>query len=58
MLKVEAAVQDVFSVLSPREDISMQRFSELTLEVRKKIEGATEAERKEGKCDCAWVVSK
>ncbi|PVH85528.1 Peroxin-3 [Cadophora sp. DSE1049] len=49
MLKVEAAVQDVFSTLSPRDDISMQRFSELTLEVRKKVEGATEAERKEGK---------
>jgi len=27
----------------------MQRFSELTLEVRKKVEGATEEERKEGK---------
>lgn len=49
MLKVEAAVKDVFSSMSPRDDISMQRFSELTLEVRKKVEGATEAERKEGK---------
>ncbi|KAH7393227.1 Peroxin-3 [Cadophora sp. MPI-SDFR-AT-0126] len=49
MLKVEAAVKDVFSTISPRDDISMQRFSELTLEVRKKVEGATEAERKEGK---------
>ncbi|KAG4431506.1 hypothetical protein IFR05_013003 [Cadophora sp. M221] len=49
MLKVEAAVKDVFGALNPRDDISMQRFSELTLEVRKKVEGATEAERKEGK---------
>jgi len=45
MLKVEAAVKEVFGGLSPRDDISMQRFSELTLEVRKKVEGATEAER-------------
>lgn len=45
MLKVEAAVREVFGGLSPRDDISMQQFSELTLEVRKKVEGATEAER-------------
>ena len=45
MLKVEVAVKEVFGGLSPRDDISMQRFSELTLEVRKKVEGATEAER-------------
>lgn len=49
MLKVQAAVTEVFGTLSPRDDVSMQRFSELTLEVRKKVEGATEAERKEGK---------
>ena len=49
MVKVEAAVKEVFGTLSPRDDISMQRFSELTLAVRKKVEGATEAERKEGK---------
>lgn len=49
MLKVESAVKEVFSTLSPRDDISMQTFSELTLEVRKKVEGQTEAERKEGK---------
>lgn len=49
MLKVEAAVKEVFGALSIRDDISMQRFSELTLEVRKKVEGATEEERKEGK---------
>lgn len=45
MLKVEAAVKEVFGGLSPRDDISMERLSELTLEVRKKVEGATEAER-------------
>jgi len=45
MHKVEAAVTEIFGPLSPRDDISMTRFSELTLEVRKKIEGTTEAER-------------
>lgn len=45
MLKVETAVKEVFDTLSIRDDVSMQRFSELTLEVRKKVEGATPAER-------------
>lgn len=45
MLKVQAAVKEVFGSLSLREDISMERFSELTLEVRKKVEGATEDDR-------------
>jgi peroxin-3 len=45
MLKVEAAVKDVFNSLSPRDDVTMQEFSELTLEVRKRVEGATESDR-------------
>lgn len=45
MLQVEAAVKDVFGSLSPRDDVSMQKFSELTLEVRKRVEGATESDR-------------
>ena len=45
MLKVEAAVKEVFGTLSPRDELTMQRFSELTIEVRKKVEGATEGER-------------
>ena len=45
MLKVDEAVRDVFGSMSPREDVSLQKFSELTLEVRKKVEGATEADR-------------
>jgi peroxin-3 len=48
MLKVEEAVKEVFGALSIRDDITMQRFSELTLEVRKRVEGATEAERNAG----------
>ncbi|KAH6684177.1 Peroxin-3 [Halenospora varia] len=49
MLKVEAAVKEVFGGLSIRDDITMQKFSELTLEVRKKVEGATETERQVGR---------
>lgn len=45
MFKVQDAVQDVFGPLSPRDDLSLGRFSELTLEVRKRVEGATEADR-------------
>ncbi|KAF4634594.1 hypothetical protein G7Y89_g3495 [Cudoniella acicularis] len=49
MLKVEEAVKEVFGGLSIRDDINVQKFSELTLEVRKKVEGATEAERQAGR---------
>lgn len=45
MLKVQGAVKEVFGALSPRDDITLERFSELTLEVRKKVEGVTEADR-------------
>jgi len=45
MLKVKAAVEDVYSPLSPRDEVTMEKFSELTLEVRKRVEGATESER-------------
>ncbi|KAJ4991682.1 peroxin-3 [Stagonosporopsis vannaccii] len=44
--KVRDAVQDVFGLLNPREEITIERLSELTLEVRKRIEGATEQERR------------
>ena len=46
MLKVDEAVRVVFGGMSPREDLSMQKFSEMVLEVRKMVEGATEPERK------------
>ncbi|RKF56960.1 Peroxisomal biogenesis factor 3 [Golovinomyces cichoracearum] len=49
MHKVEAAVEEVFGTLSPRDELSMAKFSELTLEVRKKIEGSTESIRKQAK---------
>lgn len=46
MEKVRAAVKEVFGTLNPREEITIERLSELTLEVRKKVEGATEEERR------------
>jgi peroxin-3 len=45
MDSVVKAVKEVFGPLNPREDITLQRLSELTVEVRKKVEGATEEER-------------
>ena len=45
MSKVRTAVEDVFGNISPNEGMAQQRLSELVLEVRKKVEGATEQER-------------
>ncbi|KAI0014206.1 Peroxin-3 [Xylariaceae sp. FL0662B] len=45
MESVEAAVREVFGHLSPRDLLSFDTFSQLTLEVRKKVEGKTEADR-------------
>ncbi|KAF2086840.1 Peroxin-3 [Saccharata proteae CBS 121410] len=49
MERVLTAVKEVFGPLNPREEISLERLSQLTLEVRKKIEGATEQERRTNK---------
>jgi peroxin-3 len=46
MEKVQAAVTEIFGPVSPREDISLQKLSELVVLIRKKIEGFTEDERK------------
>lgn len=46
MEKVRVAVKDVFGMLNPREEITLEKLSELTLEVRKRVEGATEEERR------------
>jgi peroxin-3 len=46
MHKVMAAVKEVFGSVNPREEITLERLSELTLEVRRKVEGATEEERR------------
>lgn len=46
MNEIRAAVTETFRSLNPREDITLGKVSELTLEVRKKVEGATEEERR------------
>jgi hypothetical protein len=46
MGKVQAAVQEIFGPVNPREEITQARLSDLTLAVRKKIEGATSEERR------------
>lgn len=46
METVRVAVKDVFGTLNPREEITIERLSELTLEVRKRVEGASEEERR------------
>ncbi|KAF1933584.1 peroxisomal membrane protein [Didymella exigua CBS 183.55] len=50
--KVRVAVKDVFGLLNPREEITIERLSELTLEVRKRVEGSTEEERR----TCKWLA--
>jgi peroxin-3 len=45
MDKVRTAVEEVFSSVSPAEAITAERLRELVMDVRKKVEGATEQER-------------
>ncbi|KAL0930900.1 peroxin 3 [Colletotrichum truncatum] len=47
--RVETAVRQVFGHLSPRDLLSFEQFSELTLAVRKAVEGATPEERRNAK---------
>ncbi|KAJ5354031.1 hypothetical protein N7541_006595 [Penicillium brevicompactum] len=47
--RVQVAVEEVFGPLNPREDISLAKLSELTLEIRRKVEGSTEDERRSQK---------
>lgn len=44
--RVREAVEGVFGILNPREEITLERLSELVLEVRRRVEGATEEERR------------
>lgn len=46
MQRVEAAVRTVFGALSPRDLLSFDRFGELTMEVRRLVEGSTPDERR------------
>ncbi|KAK7908570.1 peroxisomal biogenesis factor 3 [Apiospora marii] len=45
--RVEEAVRDVFGHLSPRDLLSYDTFTQLTLEVRKKIEGGSDLKKGE-----------
>ncbi|TRX94838.1 hypothetical protein FHL15_004299 [Xylaria flabelliformis] len=45
MEKVETAVREVFSHLSPRDLLSFDTFSQLALEVRKKVESKSDSNR-------------
>ncbi|EKV12948.1 Peroxin 3 [Penicillium digitatum] len=46
MGRVQTAVEELFGPLNPREDISLAKLSELTLQIRKRVEGSTEDERR------------
>lgn len=46
MERVQPAVEEVFGPLNPREDISLSKLSDLTLRIRKEVEGNTEEERR------------
>jgi hypothetical protein len=56
MEEVQAAVVEVFGSLNPRDDISFEKLSELTLQVRKKIEGDTEEDRKYAPPCCSMFL--
>ena len=45
MDRVSTAVKEVFGQVNIREDLTLERLSELIIEVRKHVEGATEEER-------------
>jgi peroxin-3 len=47
MNRVESAVRTVFGSLSPRDLVSFDRVAELTIEVRKLVEGSTPEERRQ-----------
>jgi peroxin-3 len=46
MERVTAAVKEVFGAVNIREDITMERLADLIMQVRKKIEGSTDGERR------------
>lgn len=45
MALVVKSVKEVFGPINPREDLTLEKLSELCVEVRKRVEGATEEER-------------
>ncbi|KAI1772523.1 Peroxin-3 [Hypoxylon cercidicola] len=55
MENVETAVREVFGHLSPRDLLSFDTFSQLTIEVRKKMEGRTEEEEATKRPGAKWL---
>ncbi|KAK8041855.1 hypothetical protein PG993_006378 [Apiospora rasikravindrae] len=53
--RVEEAVRDVFGHLSPRDLLSYDTFTQLTLEVRKKIEGGSDNLKKGEQRGSKWL---
>ncbi|KAB8349471.1 hypothetical protein FH972_023498 [Carpinus fangiana] len=49
--RVDTAVKEVFGTLTPRDSLTFEKLSELTLSVRKHVEGATDDDRRER----AWL---
>jgi len=47
MERVTAAVKEVFGAVNIREDITMERLADLIMQVRKKVEGSTDEERRQ-----------
>lgn len=50
MDEVQTAVSEAFDPLNPREDISLSKLSELTVQIRKRVEGSTEEQRRHVLC--------
>ncbi len=46
MNRVEAAVKESFGPVGLKDNVSFEKLSALSLEVRKRVEGASEAERR------------
>ncbi|KAH9828326.1 peroxisomal biogenesis factor 3-like [Teratosphaeria destructans] len=49
MERVMAAVKEVFGQVNIREDLTLERLADLIMQVRRKVEGATEEERLQNK---------
>ena len=52
MTTVQNAVQETFGTVKPTEDITVDRMSQLILDVRRKVEGSTTEERRS-----VWIMS-
>ncbi|CRK05723.1 hypothetical protein BN1723_001616 [Verticillium longisporum] len=55
-VRVEAAVRQVFGQLSPRDLLSFERFAELTLDVRRLVEGDTREARRANPVWLAYLL--